>query len=145
MSVRYFLDLPVYRLAEDQYYQDRKAHLDQTLFPPGSPYSEQRRADEKENPGSLAGIRGYFEKSYGGRWRYNEIVGYIRLHFLGSQVRGEYYRVNRRRIVRTRTKQLECRTWKLAPEVEVPPDATYAEIFAAVVQYIDDCRAEVKG
>jgi len=143
--IRYFLDLPIYRLGDGRYYQERDAHVDRTLFPPGSPYSEQRRADEKKKPSSLAGIRDHFEKSYGGCWRYNEIVGYIRLHFLGSQVRGEYYGVNRRRIVRTRTKQLEYRTWKLAPEVDIPRDATDSDIFSAVIRYVDDGRTEVKG
>jgi hypothetical protein len=145
MTVRYFLDLPVYRITEDRYYSDRAAFVDRILFPPDASYSEQRRADEKKNPGSLAGIRDDFERAYGGCWRYNEIIGYIRLHFLGSQVRGEYYGVNRRRIVRTRTRQLEYRTWKLAPEVDVPRDATDSDIFAAVREYVEDCRTEVKG
>ncbi len=100
---------------------------------------------EQKNPSSLAGIRGHFEKAYGGGWRYNEIIGYIGLHFLGSQVRAEYYGVNRRRIVRTRTRQLEYRTWKLAPEVEIPRDATDSDIFAAVREYVEACRGEVKG
>jgi hypothetical protein len=130
MPVRYFLDLPVYRITEDRYYNDRAAFVDRILFPHDASYSEQRRVDEKKNPGSLAGIRDHFEKAYGGCWRYNEIIGYIRLHFLGSQIRGEYYGINRRRIVRTRTRQLEYMTWKLAPEVDIPLDATDSDIFA---------------
>jgi len=145
MSVRYFFDLPVYRIPEDQYYSARAEFVDRILFPPGASYREQRRADEQKNPGSLDGVRDHFEKAYGGCWRYNEIIGYIRMHFLGSQVRGEYYGVNRRRIVRTRTKQLEYRTWKLAPEVDNPRDATDSDIFAAVTEYVDACRVEVKG
>lgn len=145
MPVRYFLDLPVYRITEDRYYSDRAAFVDRILFPPDVPYSEQRRADEKKNPSSLVGVRDHFEKAYGGCWRYNEVIGYIRLHFLGSQVRGEYYGVNRRRIVRTRTRQLEYMTWKLAPEVDIPRDATDGIIFGAVREYVDDCRAELKG
>lgn len=145
MPVRYFLDLPVYRITEDRYYSDRAACVDRILFPPGASYSEQRRAAEKKNPDSLADIKDHFEKAYGGCWRYNEIIGYIRLHFLGSQVRGEYYGVNGRRIVRTRTRRLEYRTWKLAPEVDISHDATDTDIFAAIMEYVDACRAEVKG
>jgi hypothetical protein len=145
MPVRYFFDLPVYRITEDRYYSDRAAHVERILFPPDASYSERRRADEKKNPGSLVDIRDHFEKSYGGCWRYNEIIGYIRLHFLGSQVRGEYYGVNRRRVVRTRTRQLEYRTWKLAPEMDIPRDASDSDIFDIVTEYVDACRAEVKG
>lgn len=83
-------------------------------------------------------------KTYGGCWEFNEIIGYIRLHFLGSQVRGEYFSVNKKRIVRTRTKQFEFMTWKLAPEVEIEPPYGTAEILNAIYQYIEDCRHEVR-
>jgi hypothetical protein len=36
-------------------------------------------------------------------------------------------------------------TWKLAPEVDIPRDATDGDIFGAVREYVDDCRAELKG
>ena len=58
-------------------------------------------------------------QSYGGAWEYNEIIGYIRLYFFGTQVRGEYWGVNSKRVVRTRKKTLEYKTWKLAPEIDL--------------------------
>lgn len=145
MSERYFLDLPVYRLTEERYYRDRAAFVDVMIFPPDTLDSERRRADEKKNVGSLAGIRDRLEKTYGGCWRYNEIVGYIRLHFLGSQVRGEYYGVNRRRVVRTRTRQLERKTWNLAAELDIPRGATNSDIFTVVVRYVEACRGKLGG
>ena len=39
---------------------------------------------------------------FGGAWKYNEIIGYIRLHFLGNQIRGEYWGVKAMCQVRTR-------------------------------------------
>jgi hypothetical protein len=35
----------------------------------------------------------HLEMRYGGPWNFNEIIGFIRLHFLGSQIRGEYFAV----------------------------------------------------
>ena len=79
-------------------------------------------------------------RSFGGMWRYNEIIGYIRLHFLGTQIRGEYYAVRAKRIVRTRRKEFEYKTWNLAGEISIPPDASNEEIFDAVRRYVGRCR-----
>lgn len=84
-------------------------------------------------------------KSYGGAWRFNEIIGYIRLHFLGTQVRGEYYSVRRKRIRKTRRKQFEYLTCKLAPEREFIDSSSSDAIYSTVLGYIDDCRKELEG
>lgn len=81
--------------------------------------------------------------SYGGAWRFNEIVGYIRLYFLGTQIRGEHHGVYKSRIVRTMTKPFEFIHWKLAPEIEIPHPITDEGIFRAVLEYVDDCRKEL--
>ncbi len=142
---RYFFDVPVYRLGEEKYYAEMNHHIEDVLFPPTSRGSETQRERDREKPEENAGIRGALARSYGGCWRYNEIIGYIRLHFLGTQIRGEWYSVKRKRIVRTRTKTLEYRHWKLAPEIEVPDDATSSEIFELVLDYVVACRKELKG
>lgn len=141
----YFFDVPVYRIEEDKYYSERDRWIDQILFPPNDPYSSKRREKELQDRNSLVGSRDCLERSYGGCWRYNETIGYIRLHFLGSQIRGEYYGVQKKRIVRTRTKILEYQTWKLAPEIEIPPQSKSEEIFGLIIEYVDDCRKELKG
>ena len=143
MSCRYFFDLPVYRLPRDTYYEARSAYIENTLFPPGSPDETYLRQRDEADPRKNDGFRDHLERSYGGCWEFNEIVGYIRLHFLGSQIRGEYFAVAKQRIVRTRTKTLEYRTWKLAPEVDIEAPHGKAEVLSAVRQYIEDCKREV--
>ncbi len=69
----------------------------------------------------------------------------MRLHFLGSQIRGEYFGVAKKRIVRTRTKVLESRTWKLAPEIAIPGASTSSDIFRLILEYVDRCRKELRG
>lgn len=117
--------------------------MEKAIFPPSSPYTLARRRRDQADPNANAAFRDHLERVYGGCWEFNEIIGYIRLHFLGTQVRGEYFSVSRKRIVRTRTKTLEYQTWKLAPEVDIEPPYGNAEILAAVREYVDDCRHEV--
>ncbi|MFZ3207373.1 MAG: hypothetical protein WA140_00845 [Geobacteraceae bacterium] len=139
-----FLDIPVYRLPEDHYYAERSAYADaeMTKHPlpttPANPSSASRLLQD-------AAMLDHLYQSYGGPWQYNEIIGHLRLHFLGSQVRAEYWRVQSKRIVRTRRKIFNFNHWKLAPETELPMDGASEEIFAAVMQHVQACKAELKG
>jgi hypothetical protein len=143
MSSCYFYDLPVYRLSREAYYKAQDEHIEAVLFPENDPLTAELRKMDKANTNSNATLRGHLERRYGGCWEFNEVVGYIRLHFLGTQVRGEYFAVAKKRIVRTRTKTFEYQAWKLAPEVDIEPPFRNAEILAAVLTYIEDCRREV--
>jgi hypothetical protein len=124
-----FLDVPVYRLPLNEYDRQQKAYIEKTLDDPIL----------RDN----AAFRQHLWERYGGCWLFNEIIGYIRLHFLGSQVRGEYFAVNRKRIVRTRNRQLGYMTHKLAPEVDIEMPVTDATIEAAVRQYLQACQRQV--
>ncbi|MGE6275342.1 hypothetical protein ACLHZY_06995 [Aeromonas media] len=83
--------------------------------------------------------------SYGSVWDFNEIIGYIKLHFVGNQIRGEYWAVKARRIVKTRKKEFEYKTHKLAAEMSISRGLDNNEIFEVVTQYIDRCRKELKN
>lgn len=145
VATRYFYDIPVYRLPEERYYRERDEYIDDVLFPKDSPYSQSLREREAADPNCNIAIRDHLQRSYGGCWRFNEIIGYIRLHFLSSQVRGEYFAVRKKHIVRTRTKILEYHMLKLAPEVEIPYPFTSDGIYGAVLKYLADCRKELPG
>jgi hypothetical protein len=139
---RYFYDLPVYPLTREQYGKEIEGEIEKVLFPPGASYTARRREMEKINPHATNGMRDHLATKFGA-WDFNEIIGFIRLHFLGAQVRGEYFSVSKKRLVRTRTKTLEYQTWKLAPEVDIEAPYGNAEILAAILTYIEDCRREV--
>lgn len=142
MSYFYFYDLPVYRLSEDLYYSARSSFVENNIFHPG--FSQENKRDfYKRYPNREIVFRDYLEKKYGGCWTFNEIIGYIRLHFLGSQIRGMYFSVLSKKIVRTRKKQFEWKTWKLAPEIDIEPPFGNFEILAAVREYIEDCKKEI--
>ncbi|MBA2587607.1 MAG: hypothetical protein H0U98_03185 [Alphaproteobacteria bacterium] len=108
------------------------------------PSTEDWKSDASARGRSLA-LQGHLENSYGGPWRFNEVIGHIRLNFLGSQIRGEYFGVSAKRVLRTRKKLFLYKTHKLAPEVSLPFKASNNQIWDAVQEYIEDCRSELRG
>jgi hypothetical protein len=79
-----------------------------------------------------------------GPWQFNEVVGYIRLHLLGSQIRGEYFSAEKKRSYLGRKKVFTYRTHKLAPEVDIEGPGTNAQILAAIREYVADCKKELR-
>jgi hypothetical protein len=136
----FFFDVPVYRLTEERYYKERDEYINSYM------YSDAMDLDfYKRNPDQETLRKDHMQHAYGGCWIYNEIIGYIRLHFLGSQIRGEYFGVKAKRIVRSRRRTMEWQAWKLAPEVGVPLGASNAKIYELIQQYLKDCQRELRG
>ena len=63
---------------------------------------------------------------------------------MGDQIRGEFWRVKAKRLVRSRKKVFEHNHWKLAPEIHIPLEANNSEIFTLINQYLLDCQTELK-
>ena len=141
----HFIDIPVYRLAPERYYKEMESFIHKTIYPGLSDSDEMIRQLHLKNPDREMRLRDHLRTAYGGAWNYNEIIGYIELHFLGTQIRGEYWQMKGKRIQRTRRKESEYRTWKLAPEMDIPDEASNSEIFALIRDYISDCAKELKG
>lgn len=141
---RNFFDVPVYRVSEEKYYQDMRQHIDKVLFPPEDPFSNTLRELDRTKPNENSFIRSHLAEKYGGCWQFNEIVGYIRLFFLGNQVRGEYYVIGQKSTRRTRHKVFEQKLMKLAPDVDISDVTSNANIFDAVLEYLSLCRNALK-
>lgn len=129
-----FFDLPVYRLTEEKYYADLERYTDERIEAAGGP---------NRNANAILHIRQHSTEAFGGPWEYNEIIGYIRLHFVGSQIRGEYFAPASRRVVKSRRKIFWMQTHKLAPEVQISFNPTSQSIFKLIVEYVDACKAEL--
>ena len=80
ISIKYFYDVPVYRLPKREYERKRHEYIENSLFPPDLWHRDELIARDKANPNENLGFRDLCTKSYGGAWIFNEIVGYIRLH-----------------------------------------------------------------
>ncbi|MFT4805747.1 MAG: hypothetical protein ACI9YE_002973 [Psychroserpens sp.] len=134
----YFISVPVYRIEQEKYYLNLKIDLGKLI--------SKSWGDDfcKKNPDLVQSYQSHHHSSYGGCWEFNEIVGYIKLHFLGTQVRGEYWETIPKRKVRTRRKQFEYKTHKLAAEVGIR-DKTNDGILQAVEEYLERCKGQVKN
>lgn len=136
---RPFFDVPMYRLTEDEYIAAFERQREKGLGPEGM---ATLRKLEQENPDFEARRRELLLDSYGGPWQFNEIVGYIRLVFMGGQVRGHLWMVRKTRIERTRRKTLFFRSLKAAPEIDLPRDASNLQIYEAISEYLGRVQAE---
>jgi hypothetical protein len=137
MATVYFHDLPVYRLTEEAYYKARDKQIADFVA-----YARKGLGPSPEQEKELTKNMEQHDYDKYGPWCFNEIIGYIRLHFRGSQVLGKYFSVKRDRLVKTRKKTLVYRTHKLAPEHSVPQHATNEQILKVICDYVDACRKE---
>jgi hypothetical protein len=133
---KYFFELPVYRLSEAQYIEEENKFLSDYYFEThtnkGIPKTTTTYEKFKENSNRYRDI-----------WRYNEIIGYVRLYILGNQIRGEYYQHKTTRIRKTRTKHFQFITQKLASEKSLSNN-TNADIYNIILEYVQDCKFELK-
>lgn len=144
MWEKFFFDVPVYRLSEDRYYEDQKKYIEKNMYPGPPSHNEQKRRVYAEHSELRESFESHLQEGFGGAWDFNEIVGWIRLHFLCDQIRGEYWAVKAKRVVRTRKKEFEYKSWKLAAELEIPEEADSAAIFLLIQDYLRDCRNELQ-
>lgn len=144
MTERYFFDLPVYRLSQEEREAEGIKYVMNTVFPLGTLHGDILREQAHSEPDEYQRKLSQTLHSYhGGPWIFNEIIGYIKLHFVGTQIRGEYFAPSRKRIIRSRIRDFQFQTWKLAPEVEIAFPITSEAIYQAVGRYIDACRLEI--
>ena len=139
---KFFCTLPVYRVTEEKYYKDREKYLEESLYLGCD--TELTRQFFAENPSQKTMAEEHLIFKYGGPWEFNEVIGYIKLHFVGTQIRGEYWSVEAKKIVRTRKKIFKYRTHKLATEKSVDISSN-SNIYDTVVNYIESCKKELKG
>ena len=141
----YFYDIPVYRTDEESDKQSYENFLKTNILKfnlykndnPGC-FDEKRLILYEQNVHTIS------KNAFGGGWRYNQIVGYVRLYFSGNQVLGEWWCHTGKKIHRTTKRQIErsvCH--KLAPEEDVDYHLDSASIFAVIMEYIKQCKQEL--
>ena len=91
LTCKNLFEVSVYRLEKSDYYNKMSVHIEKV---------------NSKNQYSLNEC--YLRKNYGGDWRYNEIIGFLRFYRYGSnQIRCEYWETDAKKKVRTRKKQFE--------------------------------------
>ena len=120
-------------------------YIEQIMFPGSAEHNDNIKAFYSREPEQEVSFREHLRAKFGVAWNYNEIIVYIRLHFLGNQIRGEYWAVRAKRQVRTRKKLFTYITWKIAPEITIPNEADNEEVFKLILDYLTRCSKELKG
>ena len=128
-SERYFFEIPIYRVKrltfQAQFEKDQASHLDR------------QRALGGVLPGQLRDwesmVRDRYWASYGAPWRFNQVVGWVRLFWLGSQLRGDLWLVRARRYSRRMAHKQFTLEGK-AFEIWIDEDEADSEILAQLRQ-----------
>lgn len=135
----YFFDIPIYRLSPEKYSIELNRYLTKKLSSPDM------STFLKSNPKIALQNEEFFTQQFGGMWEYNEIIGYIKLYILGSQIRGEYSLVKAKRITRTRNKQFKYLSDKIEPELELPIFDSNDVIYSRILDYINNCKKKLNN
>lgn len=138
------LTLPVYRISSELYYKQREEFAERHMYHGSEETIRVAKEFHRKSPKYKKIYVEHLNNKYGGTWEFNEVIGHIKLHFLGNQIRGEYWKVNAKRIVKTRSKTFEYVTHKLAAEISIPPNVSDQEIFEYICKYVDRCKKELK-
>lgn len=136
----YFIVIPVYRLEKEKYSKQMQEHIDNNF----NDDSDLIKQAYENDPELKIQWESHFRKSYGGAWEFNEIIGHVKLYFFGSQIRGEYWAVNAKRITRSRKKQFEYKTHKLSYALSIR-DKSSIGILTTLREYIANCQKELKS
>ena len=143
ISNNYFFTLPVYRLHKEKYYQDMNMHIENELRPK-SELEEVIYKKAYNKDAEFYNIRKFsLIQNYGGCWEFNEIIGYVKLYFYGNQIRGEYWAVKAKKIVKSRKKQFEIKTHKLHVALTIEDD-TNNGILCKIEEYISGCENKLR-
>jgi hypothetical protein len=133
-----WFDVPVYRLTKEEYELEQKSFVRREISKHGYNAQEMYRRDPKEKEQMEKHLR----EVCGGCWLFNEIIGFIRLYFLSTQIRGEYWGVDAQRITRTRRKVFRFFELKVTFEEEIPAESTNEEIFNLILKYLERAQNE---
>jgi len=147
MSETFIFDIPTYRTTKASYSEDQELYIDECLYDHSELSRSEMEAFYKDNPHSEIRNRDYYWRQYGGPWRFNQIIGYIRLYLTGYQVQGQLWYVYAKRLVRKpRHKILICKNAGLGfgIPVDISPRSSNVEIFSHIMKYLDSIRTNPK-
>jgi hypothetical protein len=129
-NVDHFFNIPVYRVSAEEFEREREAWIKKELY--SVPSVREGFAADPAFEGKTLNI---YRDRYG-VWRFNEIIGYICLHFCFAQIIGEWWRVDAKAVRKSRTKRFEYRGWKVVDEIDIPQGSTNQQIYELILEYL---------
>lgn len=136
MKENWFFEIPIYRYTPEKFSQECEKKMQRhkewlyetSAIPQANAPKVYRLAEER--------IRAEH-----GHWQYNQIVGWLRLLAMRSQLQGEYYFVDAKRITKNvGSKQM---VWQgKAFEVHIDPEQSSADIFDELCEALNHLQKE---
>jgi hypothetical protein len=139
LYMKVFFDIPIYRVTRSKYESEQRSFIQREMLADGDRNVQEMH---RRNPSHKKFMENHFWEIYGGCWRFNEIIGFIRLHFFFTQIRGEYWRVTAKRITRTRKKVFALFDHKVTLEKKVPARSTNRKIYSLIQKYLTRAQNE---
>jgi len=142
-SIKILYDVPVYRLPKDKYESQQKAFIERELKINGGKFGEEMY---RCFPDVKTKDENHLWKIYGGNWIFNEIIGFIRLFFLSTQIRGEYWPIIAKKITRTRRKIFRPLGHEITHPETIPPGSSNQDIYNLILKFLTrtQCEKELK-
>lgn len=138
MSETFIFDVPIYRTAKEIYNKDQKLYIEECLYNHSELSVSEMKNYYREYPDKKIRNSDYYWRKYGGPWRYNDIIGYIRLYLDGYVVQGQLWYIDVKRVVRKpRHKILFCQNTRFGSPVGIPTQSSNREIFNLIKKYLD--------
>ena len=146
-SIKYLFEIPVYRIDQEKYLIQIAKYIKKYF----EKINKERRFLKlsEEAPDTNPKMYDHLVKTYGGEWRYNEVIGYIRLYTIpryDDRILGELWWVDAKRIIKTRKKIFYKENYKCGFEVfgYEYNNKSDAAIFQLLLERMDsikkDCR-----
>jgi len=132
LSNHYFFSVPIYIKSENRYFEDRKNFIEQKL----NTYKDYGvKIDNRKEV-----MADQLAREYGGGWRYNQIVGYVKLYFYGDQVRGDLYYQRGQRIRRVRRNRIEYKFTNILTGYPIKITCSSKDIFEIIMKSLDEVQ-----
>ncbi len=147
MNETFIFDVPIYRTSRASYNEDQESYIDEWLYDHSGLSRAEMEDYYRTHPNQKILKSDYYWRQYGGPWRFNNIIGYIRLYLDGYQVWGQLWYVYVKKVVRKpRHKILICKNAGLGfgIPVDIPTKSSNGEIFDLVMKYLDSVRPRFK-
>lgn len=139
LKEKIFFDVPVYRLTKEEYESRQKDFIQKEQKKWGGKNLEEFY---RLNPEYRARDESHLWNIYGGDWLFNEIVGFIRLFFCSTQIRGHYYGTNAKRIRRTRRKVFKPIGHEVTFPETIRQGNSNQEIFSLILKFLSRAQSE---
>jgi len=121
-------ELPIYRVSEEEYYKSLNEHYE-------------KRKIHHSNPQYERSLNQNLHKDFGGDWKYNEIIGYLRFYKYVdyfTSVNCFYYKIDKKRITKSRTKQFIPISDTLH-KITIKPSYDNQKIAKKITEMVDWC------